>query len=304
MTSSKYNALRARLDLLEGELANGGGPLLPSFRAGVGAGAGAARRAAAAPAAAPAERPRWQAAGNAKKGAACSDDTVTGLLKRLRRSEAAWTAEKAALQLQLKHERQRGARAEAAARRAEDQRDFRASEAEHLRAALQRRDGEAAELRARLRALDDAAGAEVAGAVARVEAERDELLVEAERLRERLAEVGADVKAVRGEAAAADAAAAEADRARAEALRRASGAEAEAAALAAELGRERAARAAAARAAEVADWHTAHRVTAMRQLVALGEALPSVGGGAASRPSSAAGGSTVLGTPHAAHAGY
>jgi hypothetical protein len=294
MTSSKYDALRARLDLLEGELADGGGPMLPSFHAG----AGAARRAAAAPAAAPAERPRWQAAGPAKKGAARGDDTATGLLERLRRSEAAWTAEKAALQLQLKHERQRGARAEAAARRAEDQRDFRASEAEHLRAALQR-------LRAHLRALDDAAGAEVAGAVARVEAERDELLVEAERLRERLAEAGANVEATRGEAAAAAAAAAAADCARAEALRRASGAEAEAAALAAELGRERAARAAAARAAEGADWHVAHRVTAMRQLIALGEALPSAGGVAASsRPSSASGGSTALGTPHAAHADY
>ena len=107
----------------------------------------------------PKKQPRFQNAINPSKSllkAAASGDaaTVSGLLCRLREEEDQHTSERASLQLQLKKESQRALKAEAAVRRAEDQRDFRLGEVRHLKAALQRRDDLITALQDQVRELE------------------------------------------------------------------------------------------------------------------------------------------------------
>lgn len=95
--------------------------------------------------------------------------TVSGLLARLRDEERARVAERAALQLAAQKERQRAQRAEAATRRAEEQREFRLGEVRHLKAALQRRDDVISSLQDQVRELE--IGAAAAEAVQQAEGE-------------------------------------------------------------------------------------------------------------------------------------
>jgi len=80
--------------------------------------------------------------------------TVSGLLSRLREEEQKRTSERASLQLQLQKEKQRAHHAETAARRAEDQRDFRLGEVRHLKAALKRRDDVITSLQDQVREME------------------------------------------------------------------------------------------------------------------------------------------------------
>jgi len=81
-------------------------------------------------------------------------ETVSGLLSRLREEEQKRTSERASLQMQLQKEKQRSHRAETAARRAEDQRDFRLGEVRHLKAALKRRDDVITSLQDQVREME------------------------------------------------------------------------------------------------------------------------------------------------------
>ena len=107
------------------------------------------------------QQPRFQTAINPSKGAlnggaAAKGDaaTVSGLLTRLKEGERQRTSERASLQLQIQKERQRAQNAEAASRRAADQRDFRLGEVRHLKAALQRRDDMITDLQDNVRDLE------------------------------------------------------------------------------------------------------------------------------------------------------
>jgi hypothetical protein len=80
--------------------------------------------------------------------------TVSGLLSRLREEEQKRTSERAALQMQLQKEKHRANNAETAARRAEDQRDFRLGEVRHLKAALKRRDDVITSLQDQVREME------------------------------------------------------------------------------------------------------------------------------------------------------
>lgn len=80
--------------------------------------------------------------------------TVSGLLSRLREEEQKRISERAALQMQLQKEKQRALHAETAARRAEDQRDFRLGEVTHLKAALKRRDDVITSLQDQVREME------------------------------------------------------------------------------------------------------------------------------------------------------
>ena len=92
---------------------------------------------------------------------------MSGLLARLRAAEAQWAADRGALQLALKGARQRAQRCEVAARRAEEQRDFRVGEVRHLKAALDRRDAVITGLQDEVRELE--VGVAAAEAVQRAE---------------------------------------------------------------------------------------------------------------------------------------
>lgn len=81
-------------------------------------------------------------------------DTVRGLLCRLRQQESQHTTDRASLQRAVQKEHQRAQRAEAAARRAQAQRDFRIGEAQHLKMALKRRDEIVTSLEDRVRELE------------------------------------------------------------------------------------------------------------------------------------------------------
>lgn len=106
------------------------------------------------------KQPRFQTAINPSKStlkisSATGDAaTVGGLLARLREEENRNIAERAAMQLQLQKEKRRAQTAETAARRAEDQRDFRVGEVRHLKAALQRRDDVITSLQDQVRELE------------------------------------------------------------------------------------------------------------------------------------------------------
>jgi hypothetical protein len=104
-----------------------------------------------------------------KPRAADSSATVSGLLSRLRTSEAQWAAERGALQLAVKEQRQRAQQAAAAARRAEEQRDFRLGEVRHLKEALKRRDDVIVGLQDTVRELE--VGVAAADATQRAEGE-------------------------------------------------------------------------------------------------------------------------------------
>ena len=106
------------------------------------------------------KQPRFQTAINLSKStlniSAASGDaaTVGGLLARLRDEEHRHIAERAAMQLQIQKDKRRAQAAEATARRAEDQRDYRVGEVRHLKAALQRRDDVITSLQDQVRELE------------------------------------------------------------------------------------------------------------------------------------------------------
>ena len=79
---------------------------------------------------------------------------VGALLARQREAEAAWTREKGQMALAARHERVRAQKLEGDLRRAQEQVSFRVGEVKHLKAALQARDAQLAELGDRLRELE------------------------------------------------------------------------------------------------------------------------------------------------------
>lgn len=87
----------------------------------------------------------------------------------MRASEAQWAADRGALQLAVKEQRQRAQRAAAAAHRAEEQRDFRVGQVRHLKEALKRRDDVIVGLQDEVRELE--VGVAAAEAVQRAEGE-------------------------------------------------------------------------------------------------------------------------------------
>ena len=105
------------------------------------------------------QQPRFQSAISPSKSILNSHThgdaaTVSGLLSRLREEEQKRISERASLQMQLQKEKQRAHHAETAARRAEDQRDFRLGEVRHLKAALKCRDDVITSLQDQVREME------------------------------------------------------------------------------------------------------------------------------------------------------
>jgi hypothetical protein len=107
----------------------------------------------------PQQPPRFQSTISSSKSVLNSQShgdaaTVSGLFSRIREEEQKRTSERASLQMQLQKEKQRAHHAETAARRAEDQRDFRLGEVRHLKAALKRRDDVVTSLQDQVREME------------------------------------------------------------------------------------------------------------------------------------------------------
>ncbi|KAH7618777.1 hypothetical protein NADE_005626 [Nannochloris sp. 'desiccata'] len=197
--------------------------------------------------------------------------TVSGLLSRLREEEQKRTSERAALQMQVQKEKQRAHHAEAAARRAEDQRDFRLGEVRHLKAALKRRDDVITSLQDQVRDME--VGISYADAVQLAQGERDEAKAVLNESQKQLEEISAEL----------DAALAQAEQAR-ELLRRGERekemyserwdrANSEITRIRDDLHEERSARAILEQAVSVLSAQAANRQARLRQLLAMGELL-------------------------------